>query len=161
MAIRGVLTRSLAHPLELFTSPITNLLPTPLSSSPTSLLTIAMLLTTEIIYFRLYKILTAQRDSIQSLWWAVYVLTAPLLFSSIASLQIALVAVLFITRFVVDCLRVVQGHWVVQVTKSASHERNVWKAGRQREVLGAPLLDEVSTVSNTNGTTTTRRESLS
>lgn len=44
-----------------------------------------------------------RRESIETPWWAVYVIAAPLLFGPDPG--VAPVALLFCTRFVVECLR--------------------------------------------------------
>lgn len=56
----------------------------------------------------------ARRSTIETWWWAVYVAAAPLLFSGDSVYaNVAPMAGLFCTRFVVECLRQGNAHWLL------------------------------------------------
>lgn len=59
---------------------------------------------------------TTRPTSIETWWWGVYVLAAPLVFGGVTSSPLHPLVLLFATRLVVEMLLMAKGNWFVAVS---------------------------------------------
>lgn len=78
---------------------------------------VLLLLLTSVLYECIVRAPSSGRRTLETWWWGVYILSAPLLFGDVrpGGFLPPLIG-LFFTRFVVETLELAAGHWAVAVS---------------------------------------------
>lgn len=74
---------------------------------------VTLFLVLSVLYDRYVTPLPASHPTVETWWWVVYVLAAPLVFGGVSPVAVHPLLTLFATRFAVEVLTLAQGHWTV------------------------------------------------
>lgn len=99
---------------------------------------VALLLLLSVLY-ELYVTPVATTHPVETWWWGVYVLAAPLLFGGVRPAAVHPLLSLFATRFAIEILSVAKGHWTVAVGRGG---RAISQPSAVPMSFGLPVLPD-------------------